>query len=150
MDVAGINGKDAGHYLKPEQWDDFITREDVILIDTRNKYEVRLGSFKGAIDPLTNYFREFPRWFDQNQEKFVGKKIAMCCTGGVRCEKSTAYLKEVYHLEGGILGYLEKLGDKTTSWHGDCFVFDDRIAVDKKINQSTKVPHGYTKFSIKE
>ena len=150
MGVSGLNAKDAGHYIKPEQWDNFIAREDVVLIDTRNKYEVSLGSFKGAIDPLTNHFRDFPRWFEQNQQRFKGKKIAMCCTGGVRCEKSTAYIKskgikEVYHLDGGILSYLEKLGDKTTSWYGDCFVFDDRIAVDRQINQSTQVSRNYTK-----
>ncbi len=150
MGVPCINGNDPGHYVQPEQWDNFIAREDVVLIDNRNKYEIRLGSFKGAINPFTNHFRDFPQWFECNQEKFVGKKIAMCCTGGIRCEKSTSYIKtkgidEIYHLDGGILNYLEKFGDKNLSWYGDCFVFDDRIAVDQQLNQSAKVPRNYTK-----
>jgi UPF0176 protein len=144
MGVPKISGKNAGYYVTPEEWDDFISQPDVVLIDTRNKYEVSLGSFKGAINPLTNHFRDFPTWFDQHQEKFAGKKIAMCCTGGVRCEKSTAYVKSkgienVYHLEGGILNYLEKKGNSDNNWYGECFVFDERIAVDKQLNQSMQV-----------
>lgn len=146
LGMPEISGLDAGIRVKPEEWDSFISRDDVILIDTRNEYETVLGSFKGAIDPKTENFRDFPKWFEDNRSNFEGKKIAMCCTGGVRCEKSTAYLKsigiqEVYHLEGGILNYLMKIGKEAKTWYGDCFVFDKRIAVDKTNKQvfSTKV-----------
>lgn len=140
LDLPEVSGANAGHYVKPEQWDEFIARDDVVVIDTRNDYEVEIGSFTGAINPMTSFFREFPRWFAEHKEEFKGKKIAMFCTGGVRCEKSTAFLKmqdidEAYHLEGGILGYLEKFGQTTKSWHGDCFVFDDRIAVDLSLHR---------------
>ncbi|MEQ9116294.1 MAG: rhodanese-like domain-containing protein [Rickettsiales bacterium] len=140
LGMPGIKGDNAGTYVSPENWDEFISRDDVVLIDTRNEYETVLGSFEGAVNPKTENFRDFPMWFKENKAKFTGKKIAMCCTGGVRCEKSTSYLKnlgfnDVYHLEGGILNYLIKLGKKTRKWYGDCFVFDQRIAVDNKIKQ---------------
>lgn len=140
LGMPEVSGLDAGTYVKPEEWDDFISREDVVLIDTRNTYEIILGSFKDAVNPETENFRDFPEWFEKEKHRFAGKKIAMCCTGGVRCEKSTAYLKskglnEVYHLEGGILNYLMKLGEKAKTWYGECFVFDKRIAVDKKVKQ---------------
>lgn len=140
LGMPEINGLEAGVHVKPEKWDEFIERDDVVLIDTRNTYEIILGSFKGAVNPQTENFRDFPEWFEKHKQEFAGKKIAMCCTGGIRCEKSTAYLKsrgvkEVYHLEGGILNYLMKLRDKAKTWYGDCFVFDKRIAVNKQIEQ---------------
>lgn len=138
-----IDGNDAGHYVAPEDWDEFILRDDVILIDTRNKYEIGCGSFQKAIDPQTRFFREFPKWFDDNIEQFKNKKVAMFCTGGVRCEKSTAFAKtrgitDVYHLDGGILNYFEKVGSNSRTWHGECFVFDDRIAVDIELKRCDK------------
>jgi UPF0176 protein len=144
LGVQGVSGTNPGYYVKAEEWDDFIAGDDVILIDTRNKYEINLGSFRGAVNPMTEHFRDFSKWFDDNIEQFKGKKVAMFCTGGIRCEKSTSFAKsrgvnDVYHLDGGILGYLEKIGDKAKSWYGDCFVFDDRVAVDTKINPSSAV-----------
>lgn len=131
IDVANLKGA----YIAPKEWDEFIARSDVILVDTRNNYEVEIGTFKGAVNPNTDNFRDFPAWADQNRSLFEGKKIAMVCTGGIRCEKSTAYMKgilgyqEVYHLRGGILQYLEDTGNKNNLWQGECFVFDDRRAV---------------------
>ncbi|MEY3197211.1 MAG: hypothetical protein RLZZ59_579 [Pseudomonadota bacterium] len=124
-----------GEYIDPADWDEFIARDDVILVDTRNDYEVSVGTFEKAVNPFTETFREFPDWVEKNKEIFDGKKIAMCCTGGIRCEKSTAFMKllgykDVYHLKGGILQYLEDTGNANGKWHGDCFVFDDRRAVD--------------------
>lgn len=123
-----------GHYVAPQDWNDLIRQPDVALIDTRNDYEVAIGSFEGAIDPATQSFGEFPEWWQQNREKFAGKKIAMFCTGGIRCEKSTNYLlgqgvEEVYHLKGGILQYLEDVPENDSTWQGECFVFDRRVSV---------------------
>jgi UPF0176 protein len=127
-----------GFYIDAVEWDQFISDPDVILVDTRNNYEVLMGTFEGAVNPQTHTFREFPSWADQYLSKYKDKKIAMCCTGGIRCEKSTAYLatkgfKEVYHLKGGILRYLEQTKNQNGKWHGNCFVFDDRLAVDKSL-----------------
>jgi UPF0176 protein len=133
LDVEGLKGE----YIPAQKWDEFISQEDVLVIDTRNKYETFLGSFDKAVDPKTNTFRQFPHWVEENlREVDKDKKIAMFCTGGVRCEKSTAYLKSkgfknVYHLEGGILKYLEDTEAKT--WHGSCFVFDERVALNKDL-----------------
>ena len=126
--------KNKGEYIESHAWDEFITRPDVFLIDNRNDYEVKMGSFKGAINPETDVFRSFPQWIKKNTKKMSGKKIALFCTGGVRCEKSTAYLKEqgydeVYHLKGGILQYLDDTGNNIKMLYGSCFVFDNRIAV---------------------
>lgn len=131
QDVVG----NKGDYIETKDWDEFIQRDDVVVIDTRNDYEVEVGTFKGAINPYTETFKEFPQWVEENKEKLKGKKIAMFCTGGVRCEKSTAYMKEqgfpeAYHLKGGILQYLEDTNNKNSVWQGTCFVFDDRRAVD--------------------
>jgi UPF0176 protein len=134
-----------GDYISASDWDDFISQDDVVLIDTRNKYEIAVGTFEGAVDPKTATFREFPAWAEKNKEILKNKKIAMCCTGGIRCEKSTAYLKsigydEVYHLQGGILKYLEETKDKANKkWVGDCFVFDDRVAVTGELEPSTNL-----------
>jgi UPF0176 protein len=127
-------GKVVGTYVEPEAWNDLIASPDVITIDTRNSYEVGIGSFAGAVDPKTEAFREFPEWVDKNLDPRTHKRVAMFCTGGIRCEKATALLKErgfeeVYHLKGGILKYLERIPEDESLWQGDCFVFDDRVSV---------------------
>jgi len=129
-----------GTYVAPSAWNELISDPDVVLIDTRNNYEYEIGSFKGAINPNTETFREFPSYTEQNLEQYRDKKVAMFCTGGIRCEKSTAYLKsqgfeEVYHLHGGILRYLEEVGEADSMWEGECFVFDDRVAVKHNLEQ---------------
>ncbi len=124
-----------GTYVEPEEWDAFISEEEVITIDTRNDFEVNLGTFEGSVNPKTKSFHEFPRWWKDKSKALKNKKIAMFCTGGIRCEKATGFLKaegveEVYHLKGGILNYLDKVGNLPTSkWKGDCFVFDQRVTV---------------------
>lgn len=123
-----------GHYVSPADWNALIGRDDVAVIDTRNDYEVAIGTFDGAIDPQTQSFGEFPVWWEANKHRFHNKKIAMFCTGGIRCEKSTNYLigqgvEDVFHLKGGILKYLEEVPQDQSSWQGDCFVFDNRVSV---------------------
>lgn len=123
-----------GHYVNPEDWNDLIAQDDVVLIDTRNDYEVAIGTFNGAIDPQTKTFREFPGWWQANKGRFHNKRVAMFCTGGIRCEKSTNYLigqgvEDVFHLKGGILKYLEEVPETKSSWDGECFVFDGRVSV---------------------
>ena len=127
-------------YINPEEWNEFIKKDDVILIDTRNKYETSIGSFINSIDPKTDSFRDFPKFVKNNSDLPKNKKIAMFCTGGIRCEKSTAYLKSkgfkyVYHLKGGILNYLKKIDKKDSLWKGDCFVFDNRVSVDHNLKK---------------
>jgi UPF0176 protein len=135
MGVRGIDpNKIVGSYVKPEDWNTLISDPDVVVVDTRNDYEVAIGTFKGAVDPKTKSFREFPKWAEDNKEVLKKPKVAMFCTGGIRCEKSTAYMKEqgyeeVYHLEGGILKYLEEIPESESMWHGECFVFDERVSV---------------------
>ncbi len=128
----------AGHYVSPHDWNALISEPGIILIDTRNNYEVAVGSFAGAINPQTRTFREFPAWFRAERDRLLGEgtppKVAMFCTGGIRCEKSTAFLaaeglEEVYHLQGGILKYLETIPPEQSLWEGECFVFDQRVAV---------------------
>ena len=129
--------RNAGTYVAPADWNDLIARGDTIVIDTRNDYEVAIGSFPGAIDPQTKSFREFPAWFRANRQALLADgvdKVAMFCTGGIRCEKATAFLKaegvvDVFHLEGGILNYLETVPAGESRWNGECFVFDERVAV---------------------
>ena len=130
--------KEVGKYIKPEKWNRLIDDESLILIDTRNDYEVSIGSFEKAINPNIKSFREFPNWVAENlinkDPDIKKKKIAMFCTGGIRCEKSTSYLKslgfeDVYHLEGGILKYLENIPKNHSKWKGSCFVFDYRVSV---------------------
>lgn len=123
-----------GQYVKGEDWDKLISEPEVTLIDTRNDYEYHYGTFKNAINPKTQDFRELPEWVDKNLDPKKHKKVAMFCTGGIRCEKSTALMlekgfEEVYHLEGGVLQYFEDTKNKNDKWQGSCFVFDDRIAV---------------------
>lgn len=139
MGVEDIDPRlSVGRYVEPEDWNALICDPNVVLIDTRNDYEVALGTFRGAIDPETQSFREFPQWFADKRDELVPegqpKKVAMFCTGGIRCEKSTAYLKsqgveEVYHLKGGILKYLEKVPPEESLWDGECYVFDQRVSV---------------------
>ncbi len=137
LGVPGIDPKrEVGTYVQPEDWNALISDPDTVLIDTRNDYEVAIGTFEGAVDPKTKSFTEFPGWFREHREELTaGKtKFAMFCTGGIRCEKSTAFLKaegidEVYHLEGGILRYLETVPEAESQWQGECFVFDERVSV---------------------
>lgn len=123
-----------GTYVAAEAWNDLIAREDVIVIDTRNAYEVEIGTFADAVDPGTSTFRDFPTWVENNLDPRANTKVAMFCTGGIRCEKATALLKEmgfpeVYHLKGGILKYLETVPEEESLWRGECFVFDQRVSV---------------------
>lgn len=135
MGVEGIDPlQSVGTYVQPEEWNALIDDENTILIDTRNDYEYAIGTFKGAIDPKTKTFREFPQWVEDHRGDLEGKKIAMFCTGGIRCEKATAFVKglgfdDVYHLKGGILKYLEDVPAEDTRWEGECFVFDERVSV---------------------
>ncbi|HSG33268.1 MAG TPA: rhodanese-related sulfurtransferase [Sphingomonadaceae bacterium] len=128
----------AGTYVEPEDWNDLISDPETIVIDTRNAYEVAIGSFAGAIDPGTKSFRDFPAWFRAERERLLGAgkqpRVAMYCTGGIRCEKSTAFLKQegveqVFHLKGGILKYLEQVPAQASLWRGECFVFDQRVSL---------------------
>lgn len=123
-----------GHYVAPEDWNALISAPDVAVIDTRNDYEIAIGTFEGAVDPETRSFGEFPAWWEANKDRFHNKRIAMFCTGGIRCEKSTNYLlgqgvEEVFHLKGGILKYLEDVLEDESLWKGECFVFDNRVSV---------------------
>ena len=123
-----------GRYVEAQDWNALIADPDVAVIDTRNDYEVAIGTFEGAVDPKTESFRDFPAWWAENKERFEGKKIAMFCTGGIRCEKSTNYLigqgvEDVFHLKGGILKYLEEVPEDQSRWQGSCFVFDGRVSV---------------------
>lgn len=139
MGVETIDpNKIVGTYVKPSEWNALISDPDVLLVDTRNDYEVNIGQFQGAVNPKTETFREFPQYVKANLNPKQHKKVAMYCTGGIRCEKSTAYLKEqgfeaVYHLEGGILKYLEEVPKADSMWQGECFVFDNRVAVDHSL-----------------
>ncbi|OOY13947.1 hypothetical protein BMG00_09395 [Thioclava marina] len=129
-----------GHYVEPQDWNELISSPDTVVIDTRNDYEIEIGTFEGAIDPGTKSFREFPAWWRDNAHRFHNKRVAMFCTGGIRCEKSTNFLlaegvPEVYHLKGGILKYLEEMPEEGSLWHGDCFVFDQRVSLRHGLKQ---------------
>lgn len=129
-----------GHYVEASEWNALISAPDVAVIDTRNDYEVAIGTFEGAVDPTTKSFREFPEWWKQNAHRFHNKRIAMFCTGGIRCEKSTNYLlsqgiDEVFHLKGGILKYLEDVPKDESLWQGECFVFDQRVSLKHGLEQ---------------
>ncbi len=135
LGVLGVSPTNkVGTYVKPEDWNALISDPDVILIDARNDYEVDIGTFKGALDPKTTTFREFPEYIAKNFDKTKHKKVAMFCTGGIRCEKASSYMmdqgfEEVFHLQGGILKYLETVPEAQSMWQGECFVFDQRVAV---------------------
>lgn len=135
MGQPDVNPKAAvGRYVAPGDWNALIRAPDVAVIDTRNDYEVEIGTFAGAVDPGTRSFRDFPDWWRANRDRFAGKRIAMFCTGGIRCEKSTNFLlgegvAEVFHLKGGILKYLEEVPEADSLWQGECFVFDKRVSL---------------------
>ncbi len=152
MGQPGIDPRaSAGTYVEPQEWNALIADPDTIVIDTRNDYEVAVGTFEGAIDPKTASFRDFPEWFRQERGRLLGPdrtkggkpvRVAMFCTGGIRCEKSTAFLKqegvgEVFHLKGGILKYLETVPAEDSLWRGECFVFDQRVTIGHGLAQST-------------
>lgn len=135
MGVEGLDpARDAGAYVEPADWNALIADPGTVVIDTRNGYETALGTFFGAVDPQTDSFTEFPRWAETRREELKGRKVAMFCTGGIRCEKATAYLRslgieQVFHLKGGILKYLEEIPPQDSLWQGECFVFDERVSV---------------------
>ena len=143
MGVEGIDPNRAvGTYVKPADWNALISDPEVTLVDTRNAYESAIGSFKHAIKPNTGYFREFPQYVADKLDAGKHRKVAMFCTGGIRCEKSTAYLKqqgfdEVYHLQGGILKYLEEVPESDSLWQGECFVFDNRVSVNHALEKGS-------------
>jgi len=144
--TMGIEDIDPNHivgtYVKPEDWNALISDPEVLLVDTRNDYEVQIGTFKNALNPKTTSFREFPEFAKQTLDPSKHKKVAMFCTGGIRCEKSTAFMKqqgfkEVFHLEGGILKYLEDVPQENSLWEGECFVFDNRVTVNHQLEKGT-------------
>ncbi len=144
--TMGVENIDPNHivgtYVDALDWNNLIGDPEVLLLDTRNKYEVEIGTFKNAVNPETDSFREFPEYVEKNLDPIKHKKIAMFCTGGIRCEKSTAYLKQqgfddVYHLKGGILKYLEEVSEENTLWEGECFVFDNRVTVNHQLEQGS-------------
>ncbi len=143
MGVSGIDpNKIVGTYVEARDWNELISDPEVLLLDTRNKYEVEIGSFAGAVNPGTDSFREFPDYVKKQLDPGKHKKVAMFCTGGIRCEKSTAYLREqgfgeVYHLKGGILKYLEEVPESESKWEGECFVFDNRVTVNHQLEQGS-------------
>ena len=142
MGVEGVDpNKTVGTYVDPADWNALITDPDTILIDTRNDYEVGIGTFQGALNPNTKTFREFPDWVEANRGSLNKPKVAMFCTGGIRCEKASSFMLEngfddVYHLKGGILKYLETQPKSQSLWEGDCFVFDQRVAVAHGLEES--------------
>lgn len=144
--TLGLSGVDpteqVGTYVEPQDWNDLITDPAVTLVDTRNQYEVDIGTFQGAKNPQTATFRQFPQFVEQQLDPTQHKKVALFCTGGIRCEKATAYLlaqgfEEVYHLKGGILKYLEEVPPESSLWQGECFVFDQRVAVQQGLELGT-------------
>ncbi len=141
MNVENIDPlNSSGTYVKPKDWNVLISDPDVVLVDTRNDYESAIGTFKNSMIPNTTSFREFPDYSTNELSNFKQRKVAMFCTGGIRCEKSTAYLKQqgfedVYHLQGGILKYLEDIPESESLWEGECFVFDNRVTVNHSLEK---------------
>lgn len=156
MGVDGIDpSKVVGTYVKPADWNALISDPEVLLIDTRNDYEIEIGQFSNAVNPKTDSFREFPEYIEKNIDPSKHKKVAMYCTGGIRCEKSTALLKQqgfeqVFHLEGGILKYLEEVPESETLWEGECFVFDERVAVNHRLEKGQYELCSACRFPITE
>jgi UPF0176 protein len=146
----GVSGVDAsrktGISVSPEEWRKLIAEEDVVVIDNRNSFEFRLGKFKSAVDPQVDNFRDFPKYIEANAPTWqaAGKRVAMYCTGGIRCEKTSAWMHgmgiEVYQLDGGILNYFQSMPDAEKDWEGECFVFDNRIALDTKLRETGTTP----------
>jgi len=143
MGVAGVDPNEVvGTYVKPADWNKLVADPEVLLLDTRNDYEVAIGSFKNAVDPHTESFRDFPDFVRKHYNPAQHKKVAMFCTGGIRCEKASAFMlnegfAEVYHLQGGILKYLEDVPAEESLWEGECFVFDNRVAVDHSLEKGS-------------
>jgi UPF0176 protein len=144
MGVPDLDPLDGtGDYVAPADWNALIAQPGTLLIDTRNDYEVRVGTFAGAVDPATSSFRDFPAWVEQHRDEIAGAaRVAMFCTGGIRCEKATALLKaegiaDVHHLKGGVLAYLEQVPASESRWEGECFVFDERVAVGHGLTQGS-------------
>jgi UPF0176 protein len=143
MGVEGVDpNRVVGTYVEPQQWNALVEDPDVLLIDTRNDYEYGIGTFRGAIDPKTTNFREFPQWVREHLDPTRHRKVAMFCTGGIRCEKASSFMlqegfEEVYHLRGGILKYLEDVPEEQSTWEGECFVFDNRVAVDHRLEKGS-------------
>jgi UPF0176 protein len=135
LGVPGLDpARDAGAYVSAADWNALIADPETVVIDTRNDYEIAVGTFRNALNPGTQAFRQFPKWVAENRAQLEGKRIAMFCTGGIRCEKATAYMKaegldDVHHLEGGILRYLEEVAPGESLWDGECFVFDERVTL---------------------
>jgi len=143
-----------GVHVNAKEWNELLKDPECIVIDNRNDFECKMGTFENAVDPDTKTFRDFPEYIEKNLDKNKHKKVAMCCTGGVRCEKSTAYLKElgfenVYQLEGGILKYFEEIEPEESMWQGRCFIFDDRIAVDQEV-KPVGVPEDYVNYGRRD
>ena len=142
LGIAGVDGTQTGTSVSPEEWRKLITEDDVVLLDNRNSFEYRLGRFKNAIDPQVTNFRDFPKYVEAHipQWKAEGKRVAMYCTGGIRCEKTSAWMKEldipVFQLDGGILNYFRQMPDAEKDWEGECFVFDNRIALDTRLQET--------------
>ena len=142
LGIAGVDGRQTGTNVSPAQWRKLIAQDDVVLIDNRNSFEYRLGRFRNAIDPEVTNFRDFPKYIEARlpEWKAEGKRVAMYCTGGIRCEKTTAWMKDmdvpVFQLEGGILNYFLQMPDAEKDWEGECFVFDNRIALDTKLQET--------------
>lgn len=143
MGVEDIDpNKTVGTYIDPQDWNEIIADPDTILIDTRNDYEYEIGTFRNAVNPNTETFRDFPAYIEKNVDSSEHKKVAMFCTGGIRCEKASSYMKQagfedVYHLKGGVLKYLEEVQQNDSLWDGECFVFDDRVAVDHNLQKGS-------------
>ena len=137
-----VSPASAASSVSPRAWRELIAQDDVVVIDNRNSFEYRLGKFKSAIDPKVPNFRDFPKYVEANAQewKAQGKRVAMYCTGGIRCEKSSAWMREqgleVFQLEGGILNYFQSMPDAEKDWEGECFVFDNRIALDSKLQET--------------
>ena len=132
--------KKTGHHIVPDEWDKLIADKNTVLVDTRNNYESKIGTFKGSILVNSANFREFPEWVKKNEKKIKNRKIAMFCTGGVRCEKASSYLrtngfKNVFQLYGGIISYLQKTKNKSKNWVGECFVFDERVSINENLSK---------------
>ena len=142
LGIAGVDATDTGTNVSPEEWRKLIAEDDVVLLDNRNSFEYRLGRFKNAIDPQVTNFRDFPKYVEEHAPawKAEGKRVAMYCTGGIRCEKTSAWMKDmnipVFQLEGGILNYFQQMPDAEKDFDGECFVFDNRIALDTRLEET--------------
>src|SRR5690606_27353521 len=144
MGVGEVDPAATAPHVPAAEWNGLVSDPDTIIIDTRNDYEVRLGTFRGAINPGTASFREFPAWLEENRDRLEGRRIAMFCTGGIRCEKATAHMRasgfeDVHQLDGGILRYLEQVPAEESLWQGECFVFDERVSVGHGVSQGEAV-----------